>query len=227
MTVGDSESGGALVTFEGGEGSGKSTVCTRVFRLVGEAGYNCWKGSEPGGTVLGACWREQILNPSSQLSPQAELFLFLADRAQNFAEHISPRLADGHVVMLDRHRDSTMAYQGAGRRHDKGLIEAGNRHATTADGVERRPDLTILLDIDPELGLRRAGHGEYGVADRIETEALAFHVRLREEFRRIAREEPDRVAVLDASRPLDEIVPEAHRLVEGLLNRKGLRPSVP
>jgi len=228
MTVGDSELGGALVTFEGGEGSGKSTVCTRVFRLIGEAGYDCWKGSEPGGTVLGTCWREQILNPSSQLSPQAELFLFLADRAQNFAEHISPRLAGGHVVMLDRHRDSTMAYQGAGRGHNRGLIEAGNRHATTtASGAERRPDLTILLDIDPELGLRRAGHGEYGVADRIETEALAFHVRLREEFLRIAREEPDRVAVLDASRPLGEIVSEAHGLVESLLSRKGLRPSVP
>jgi len=227
MTVGDSESGGALVTFEGGEGSGKSTVCTHVFRLVGGAGFNCWKGSEPGGTILGRSWREQILNPSSQLSPQAELFLFLADRAQNFAEHISPRLADGQVVMLDRHRDSTMAYQGAGRGHDRGLIEAGNRHATTAGGVERRPDLTILLDIDPELGLRRAGHGEYGVADRIETEALAFHVRLREEFLRIAREEPDRIAVLDASQPLDQIVSGAHRLVESLLSRKGLRPSAP
>jgi len=214
---------GVLITFEGGEGSGKSTVCTQAFRRLGEAGHKCWKGSEPGGTVLGSCWREQILNPSSSLSPQAELFLFLADRAQNFAEHVRPRLDDGYIVLLDRHRDSTLAYQGGGRGHSRELIKAGNRHATTSGGVERRPDLTVLLDVDPESGLRRASRSEYGVADRIETETLDFHRRLRAEFLRIADEESDRVVILDASRPLDDIVEEASSLIDGLLGRKGIR----
>jgi dTMP kinase len=220
------------VTFEGGEGSGKSTVCTQVFRLVGEAGYGCWKGGEPGGTPLGACWRQQILNPASPLAPQAELFLFLADRAQGFVENVAPRLARGEVVFLDRHRDSTMAYQGGGRGYDAGFIEQANNIATApmlAGGVGRArlPDLTILLDVPPEEGLRRSRRTEFGegVADRIESEDIAFHGRLREAFLEIAKREPNRVVVLDASAPLADIIASAHGLVTRTLARKGILPK--
>lgn len=219
------ESSGALVTFEGGEGSGKSTVCTQVFRLVGEAGYGCWKGGEPGATSLGACWRRQILDPTSSLAPQAELFLFLADRTQNFVENVVPRLARGEVVFLDRHRDSTMAYQGGGRGYDTEFIERANDAATFA----RRPDLTILLDIAPEQGLRRSHRIEYGegIADRMESEDIAFHRRLRDMFLEIAKREP-RVVVLDASAPLADVIASAHGLVMQMLARKGIKaPKTP
>jgi dTMP kinase len=240
------ESSGALVTFEGGEGSGKSTVCTQVFRLVGEAGYDCWKGGEPGATPLGAEWRRQMLNPASPLAPRAELFLFLADRAQNFAENVVPRLARGEVVFLDRHRDSTAAYQGGGRGYDAGFIAQANDFATTLapavayrDGSDagrgnagtyvRLPDLTILLDISPEDGLRRSRRTEFGegVADRFESEDIAFHARLREAFLEIARSEPDRVVVLDASAPLADIIASAYGLVTRTLARKGVLPKAP
>lgn len=234
MTAGGSSRSGVLVTFEGCEGSGKSTVCARVLRLIGESGYDCWRGSEPGGTVLGHGWREQILNPTSKLSPVAELFLFLADRAQNFAENIAPKLDAGCVVLLDRHRDSTAAYQGAGRGHDMSLIERCNDVTTTPmpaeageDLLPRRPDLTILLDIDPEAGLRRSKRGEYGVADRIEAEDISFHTKIRESFLRLAEQEPRRFVVLDAVRPLEEVVSESFRLVGNLLAEKGIRPRPP
>ena len=227
------ESSGALVTFEGGEGSGKSTVCTQVFRLVGEAGYDCWKGGEPGATPLGAEWRQQMLNPASPLAPKAELFLFLADRAQNFAENVAPRLARGEVVFLDRHRDSTVAYQGGGRGYDAGFIAQANDFATAPTPVAgtrtRLPDLTILLDISPEDGLRRSRRTEFGegVADRFESEDIAFHGRLRDAFLEIAQSEPDRVVVLDASAPLADIIASAYGLVTQTLARKGILPKVP
>jgi len=224
------ESSGALVTFEGGEGSGKSTVCTQVFRLVGEAGYDCWKGGEPGATPLGAEWRQQMLNPASPLAPKAELFLFLADRAQNFAENVAPRLARGEVVFLDRHRDSTVAYQGGGRGYDVGFIEQANDFATMTPELHapRLPDLTILLDISPEDGLRRSRRTEFGegVADRFESEDIAFHGRLRDAFLEIAKREPNRVVALDASVPLADIIVSAHGLVTQMLARKGILPKV-
>lgn len=220
---------GVLVTFEGPEGSGKSTVCTQVFRLVGKAGYDCWKGGEPGATPLGACWRRQMLDPVSSLAPRAELFLFLADRAQNFAENVAPRLARGEVVFLDRHRDSTMAYQGGGRGYDVGFIEQANDFATTIPFgmVIRRPDLTILLDISPEEGLRRSRRTEFGegVADRFESKDIAFHGRLRDMFLEIAKREPDRIVVLDASAPLADIVASAHGMVTQMLALKGVLPK--
>lgn len=216
MTTGDSK--GALITFEGAEGSGKSSVCADVSRILTSRGYDCWAGSEPGCTALGSCWREQILNPDSELSLRAEMFLFLADRAQNFAENVAPRLKAGRVVILDRHRDSTMAYQGGGRGHDPNLIEAGNDFATAG----RKPDMTVLLDIDSEIGLRRSKKTEYGKADRIESESLEFHKRLRDAFLAISRSEPERFVVLDASEPMSVVVAQALDAVESLLHKIGV-----
>lgn len=212
---------GAFVTFEGGEGSGKSSVCANVSHMLANMGYDCWSGSEPGCTVLGSCWREQILNPDSEISPRAEMLLFLADRAQNFAENVAPRLEAGCVVILDRHRDSTMAYQGAGRGHDMDLIEACNHFATEG----RKPDMTVLLDIDPEAGLRRSKKTEYGAADRIEVESLEFHKRLHDAFLAISRSEPERFVVLDASKPMDYVVARALDAIKSLLHKVKVTPA--
>lgn len=219
MTAGGSS--GAFITFEGGEGSGKSSVCAEVNRILASKGYDCWSGSEPGCTPLGSCWRDQILNPDSELSPRAEMLLFLADRAQNFAENVAPRLKAGHVVILDRHRDSTMAYQGGGRGHDPDIIEAGNNFATAG----RKPDLTVLLDIAPEAGLRRSKKTEYGAADRIEAESLEFHKRLYDAFLSISRSEPERFVILDASEPMGDVVARSLDAIEGLLRKTGITPT--
>lgn len=218
--TGDS-SRGAFITFEGGEGSGKSSVCAEVNRVLTSRGYECWFGSEPGGTALGSCWREQMLNPDSELSPRAEMLLFLADRAQNFAENVAPRLEAGHVVILDRHRDSTMAYQGGGRGHDPNVIEAGNDFATAG----RKPDLTVLLDIAPEVGLRRSKKTEYGAADRIEAESLEFHRRLHDAFLSISMSEPERFVVLDASEAMGDVVARSLDAIEGILRKTGITPT--
>jgi len=209
-------SSGVFITFEGGEGSGKSSMCAEVSRILISKGYDCWSGSEPGCTALGSCWRDQILNPNSELSPRAEMLLFLADRAQNFAENVAPNLEAGRIVILDRHRDSTMAYQGGGRGHDLDIIEAGNNFATAG----RKPDLTILLDIPPEAGLRRSKKTEYGAADRIESEDLEFHQRLCDVFSSISKSEPKRFVVLDASAALDDVVTESMSAIERLLRNR-------
>ena len=109
MTTGGGSSG-LFITFEGGEGSGKSSVCQRVFRHIGEQGRDCWRGKEPGCTQLGAVWRQQLLSPQFSMSPEAEMFLFFAARAHEFDEEIVPRLADGEVVLLDMPRASPAAH---------------------------------------------------------------------------------------------------------------------
>jgi len=210
------DSSGVFITLEGGEGSGKSSVCAEVSRILTSKGHDCWSGSEPGCTVLGSCWRNQILNPDSELSPRAEMFLFLADRAQNFAENVAPNLKAGRIVILDRHRDSTMAYQGGGRGHDPDIIEAGNDFAT----MGRKPDLTILLDILPEAGLRRSKKTEYGAADRIESEDLEFHRRLHGVFLSISRSEPERFVVLDASESMEDVIAKSLSAIEDILRNK-------
>jgi dTMP kinase len=221
METNGTSNNGVLVTFEGGEGSGKSTLCSLVLSDIGSVGYKCWKGREPGGTNAGVCWRQQLLNPASKLSSQAELFLFLADRAQNFVENILPRLDDNEVVFLDRHRDSTAAYQGGARGFPMELIEFGNDFATQG----RRPDITFLLDIDPQAGLARSRATEFGAADRIETESLDFHQRIRTTFLALAQSEQERFVVLDATRTVEDLRAEAVRRLLTVLNKKGIIPA--
>lgn len=211
----DGSSNGIFITFEGGEGSGKSSVCQRVFRHIGEQGRDCWRGKEPGCTPLGAIWRQQLLSPQFSMSPETEMFLFFADRAQNFDENIVPHLANGEIVILDRHRDSTAAYQGA-----KGFCLDLINHCNDIATKNRRPDKTILLDLDPKEGLSRCGKVEFGETDRWESLDLEFHERVREIFLSLASAEPERFVVLDASRPLDVIVDEACNLVDNLIKAR-------
>jgi dTMP kinase len=189
-----------FITFEGGEGSGKSTQARTLHRRLSSMGIPALLTHEPGGTPLGREIR-RWLKGKEESNPQTELLLFNASRAQLVAEVIRPALKSGTVVICDRFYHSTIAYQGYGRGLPLDLIEAANNIAT--QGLE--PDLTILLDIDVAQGLARKK-----MRDRFEREELAFHQRVRQGYLEMAKKDPPRWLVLDGSLPKKEI----ERLIE-------------
>lgn len=205
-----------FVTFEGGEGCGKSTQLALVARRLELAGVPVRTLREPGGTAVGEAIRAILLDPQhSGLDDTAEILLYEAARAQLIAEVIEPALQAGEVVLCDRFYDSTTAYQGYARGIPLADVEALNRAAT--GGLT--PDRTILLDIDPAVGLSRAtSHG----ADRLEAEDLAFHSRVRVGFLAIAAAEPERVRLVDASGEVDEV---AEKVAAQLLDVLGAGES--
>jgi dTMP kinase len=180
---------GVLITFEGVEGSGKSTQMGRLERWLRREGYRPEITREPDGTALGAAVR-RLFERGPQ--PLAEMFLFMAARQQHVVEKIRPWLRAGRVVLCDRYTDATVAYQGYGRGVDLQLIREMNVHAT--GGVF--PDLTLLFDLDPALGFRRIGGRRL---DHFEREKLAFHRRVRRGYLEIMRADPKRVRRIDAA----------------------------
>lgn len=187
---------GLLITFEGVEGAGKSTQIALLRDRLVSRGITVFACREPGGTPAGESIRSILLSTENPVVPQAELLLFLAARAQIVETVIRPRLESGEVVLCDRFVDSTTAYQGHARSGDLDLIRRLNHYAT--DGL--KPNLTVLLDLDPALGLaRQPDH------NRMEQESLAFHIAVRNGFLEMASAEPERFLVLDASGPIAEI----------------------
>ena len=195
---------GKFITFEGGEGAGKSTQLTRLADRLRAAGAGVLSLREPGGTPFGEKMRDVLKHPGSVIQPAAEALLFAACRAQLVAEVIAPALASGQVVLCDRFIDSTVAYQSGGRGLDRALIESANRLACGPV----RPDLTILLDLDPSRGLGRASVRDQGQADRFEVLGADFHRQVRELYHALAKEEPERFFVVDAARPPEAIEEE-------------------
>ena len=196
---------GIFVTFEGGEGSGKTTHLKRLAHYLRDLGDEIVETRDPGGTTIGKEIRTLLLSPeSAAISDSAELLLYEASRAQLVREVVTPAIARGAVVLCDRFTDSTLAYQGFGRGLDLNLIRELNLFTT--GGLV--PDLTILLDLDPGIGLERCTRSiRAGRAfrDRIAAEPLAFHQRIREGYLTLAREEPDRFRVIDASLSVAQI----------------------
>jgi dTMP kinase len=189
---------GLFLAFEGGEGVGKTTQARTIAIWLREQGYDVVATHEPGATKIGMRLRALLLDTShSGMSPQAEALLYAADRAEHVATVVDPALERGAVVITDRYIDSSLAYQGAGRGIPTADIARLNSWAT--DG--RTPDLTVLLDMPPETGLSRHTHS----ADRLESEPLDFHRRVRAGFLGLAHAEPDRYLVLDATAPADQI----------------------
>jgi len=186
-----------FVAFEGGEGAGKSSQLARAARWLRSFGREVIETREPGGTPLGAQLRRLLLDPDAQVVPRAEALLYAADRAQHVETVIRPALAAGEVVLTDRYVDSTLAYQGAGRGVD------GTRIVTDWATGGLCPDLTVLLDLDPATGLRRAG--ARAAPDRLEAASLAFHEAVRAGFLALAAEAPDRYAVVDAAADPDAV----------------------
>jgi dTMP kinase len=185
---------GLFITFEGGEGCGKSTQSRLLLKKLEQQNIPAVLTHEPGGTVLGNELRKALKRKrGSFISPQTELFLVAASRAQLVAELIRPALEEGKVVICDRFTHSTMVYQGYGRGLDFTAIKMVNNMATR----NLNPDLIILLDISPEQGLAR----KRSLKDRFELEDLSFHRRVKEGYLKMAAAEPDRWLVIDASLP--------------------------
>jgi len=190
---------GVFVVLEGGEGAGKSTQLALLAEWVRTRGLPAVVTREPGGTTIGSELRRLLLDRDTVgLSSRAEALLYAADRAQHAAEVIYPALLRGAVVISDRYVDSTLAYQGGGRALSQLELSRLSRWATG----NLVPDLTVLLDVDPRVGLARASGG---VADRIEQEAVEFHQRVRETFRELAARAPHRYLVVDASLAADQV----------------------
>nr|BAL54585.1 dTMP kinase [uncultured prokaryote] len=199
---------GRFITFEGIEGSGKSTQVGLLADALSKKGIRCIKTREPGGTPLGEKIREILLKTTSPIGPMTELLLYLSARAEHIRQVIIPALNSGIWVISDRYCDATLAYQGFGRGLDIAEISQMNKLVT--GGL--LPDLTFLLDIPAELGLKRAMERlrqKGGSPDRLESESLEFHRRVRDGYLRIAQMEPERIKVIDA---LDDEV-EIHKKV--------------
>ena len=191
---------GFFVTFEGGEGCGKTTLINRVYNYLILKGHEVIKTREPGATQIGASIRDLLLHKEEYYpTKRAELLLFLADRAQHVEEIILPALARGKVVLCDRFNDSTLAYQGAGRCLDQKTLESFCLFAVN----NLIPDLTLFLDLDPKLGLIRAERENN--LDRLEKEDLSFHRKVREAFLSFSQKEPERFHVIDAMLESDAI----------------------
>jgi dTMP kinase len=209
---------GLFVVLEGGEGVGKSTQVRKVETWLREAGYACLTTREPGATPLGARLRDCLLTTrGAEETPtaRAEALLYAADRAQHVATVIRPALARGAVVVSDRYVDSSLAYQGAGRALAPEEIARLSEWAS--EGLT--PDLVVLLDLDPEVGLARAAGR--GAMDRLERESREFHARVRAGFLDRAEADPPRYLVLDAGQPADLV---AEQIRDRLLP---LLPSAP
>ena len=188
---------GRLIAFEGVEGSGKSTQLELLRQALEGRAREVVVTREPGGTPAGERMRAVLLDPGVELHPRAEALLFAAARAELVDAVIRPALERGAVVLCDRYLDSSLAYQGDARGLGRGPVEEVNRFAT--GGL--LPDLVVLLDLDPALGLRRRS----GELDRIEAQDLAFHRRVRQAFRDLADAEPGRFAVVDGADPVAEV----------------------
>jgi dTMP kinase len=203
---------GLFVTLEGGDGSGKTTQAELLEEWLVERGRTVVRTREPGGTEVGIEVREIVLHHRGDIAPRAEALLYAADRAHHVATVVRPALERGHVVIQDRYVDSSVAYQGAGRVLDPHEVRQLSEWAT--EGL--MPDLTLLFDLPPEVARKRLD-GVRTRYDRLEAEAEAFHDRVRAAYLEIAESYPARIAVIDATDPVEAIAADVRKLVESLL----------
>ncbi len=203
---------GLFLTFEGGDGSGKSTQSALLTEWLDAQGRTVVHAREPGGTELGLELREIILHRRGYIAPRAEALLYAADRAHNIATVVRPALERGDIVIQDRYLDSSVAYQGAGRVLDPVEVREVSLWAT--EGL--LPDLTVLLDLDIETGRARLDDSRTRY-DRLEAEAAEFHHRVREAYLALAAAEPARFLVLDATEPVDLLAARIRERVSELL----------
>jgi dTMP kinase len=205
---------GLLFAFEGGEGTGKTTQLRVLADALTERGYDVVVTHEPGDSPVGARLRELLLDPATAITAQTEALLYAADRAEHVAHVVAPALARGAIVLTDRYIDSSIAYQAFGRGLDIEEVIRTSRWAT--GGL--LPDLTLLLDLPVEDGLRRA-RGRSGRADRLEAEAIDFHERVRTGFLQLAKTDPARYAVIAADAAPDQVADEVRAAVFAVLGQ--------
>ncbi|RKU08265.1 dTMP kinase [Candidatus Poribacteria bacterium] len=206
---------GLFITFEGTDGGGKTTQIQRLTADLREAGYDICLTREPGGTPISEQIRDMLLNPDhSEMAATTELLLYAASRAQHVSEVIKPALEAGKVVISSRFADATVVYQGYGRGLDLERIDRLNRIAT--DGVT--PEVTFVLDLPVEIGLQRVQNSRGGL-DRLEREKIEFHHRLREGYQIIARQEPQRLKIIDAQVSPDQVYAQIQAIIQSLLDK--------
>lgn len=190
---------GHFVTFEGGDGCGKTTQTVLIVKKLKELGFDVVHTREPGGTFIAEALRKILLDPDNNISPVTELMLYEAGRAQHTGELVLPSLKAGKFVICERYTDATVAYQGFGRGIDIKMINQLNKIATS----NLVPELTILFDCDIQKGLSRAGaRGK----DRLENEDILFHKKVRKGYKWLAKKYPSRIKIIDArNRSIDDI----------------------
>ena len=204
---------GKFITFEGGEGCGKSTHIERLAAQLRQIGSPVLIAREPGGTQVGEQIRHilQYSQQSAAMMPETELLLFCASRAQLVREIILPALANGHIVLCDRYFDSTTVYQGVGRKIDPKAVAAINSFAIGMC----LPDLTLVLDLDARAGLERTRGRE--LFDRMENQSLGFYNRVRQGYLDLAKREPERVKIVDGSQSIEAVGQQIWSLVKNVL----------
>ena len=208
---------GFLVSLEGPEGAGKTSVLEALIPILEDRGVEVLTTREPGGVLIGEKIREVILDPShTEMDPKTELLLYIASRRQHLVEKVLPALAAGKLVIMDRFIDSSVAYQGFGRGLDKEAIDWLNEFVT--DGL--KPDLTLYFDIEVEEGLARIAANSDREINRLDMEGLDLHRKVRQGYLSLLEKEADRIVKIDASLPLDQVIENTQQL---LFDRMGLR----
>ena len=201
-----------FISFEGPDGSGKTTQVARLADTLTQLGYQVLITREPGGTPIGDQIRQVLADlKNTGMHPRSETLLFLAARAQLVEQVIKPRLAEGHIVLCDRYADSTMAYQGYGHQNDLDQIKSLINFAT--GGL--KPDLTLLLDVGAEVGLKRKADGSEW--NRLDAYSLEFHQRVRQGYLALAEAESDRWVVINADQQADKVQDQVLHFVEPCL----------
>ena len=208
---------GFLVSLEGPEGAGKTSVLEALIPILEDRGVEVLTTREPGGVLIGEKIREVILDPShTEMDPKTELLLYIASRRQHLVEKVLPALAAGKLVIMDRFIDSSVAYQGFGRGLDIEAIDWLNEFAT--DGL--KPDLTLYFDIEVEEGLARIAANSNREINRLDMEGLDLHRKVRQGYLSLLEREGNRIEKIDPSLPLDQVIENTQQL---LFDRMGLR----
>lgn len=202
------EKKGLFITFEGIDGSGKSTQLEKIAHYLDKKNIKYIKTRDPGGTDLGSHLRDILLNYQGKIYPLCELFLYLADRAQHVDEKIIPALNSGKIVLCDRYIDSTLAYQGYARELNIDKLVDLNNFVTH----NLLPDLTFIFDIDVESALKRVGKNK----DRLESESVNFHQKVRDGYLSLAKKHPHRIKVIDACQEIDKIYDDTINIIKSL-----------
>lgn len=200
-----------FITFEGGEGSGKTTVLNRLNEYLQSKGYETVLTREPGGTPISEQIRNVILDKANtMMDSRTEALLYAASRRQHLVEKVWPSLKQNKIVLCDRYLDSSLAYQGVAR--GLGIDEVLNMNMYATEGTF--PDITLFFDIEPKLGLERIAKNNKREVNRLDLEVMSFHEQVRNAFLELARRYPNRYRIIDASKPLEDVVAQAISVIE-------------
>ena len=203
---------GLFITFEGADGSGKTTQLNNIKSFLEQKGFDVVITREPGALEIGQKIRNILLHHDGIVADRCEMFLFLADRAQHVETFIKPAIEDGKIVLCDRHTDSTIAYQGYGRGQNITLLKELNEIAVNSI----KPDLTLVFDVSTEVAQERVGSEK----DRMESAGIEFHKKVRNGYLELQKQEPDRIKLINANNPIEEVFEDTKKIVDKLLQEK-------